>query len=141
MQYHPVLKIILKHAPKGLPTKSLLRITWAELNRNHDIMTEYAKKHCKGVDDRLDQATDRAATVCRDVRDLSKSRTEYAAPLLKELMDMIDISDGSASLAESTAGGSAAKWGRASTSMTWSGNSFCIQRMVYLGTKKLIRAL
>ena len=28
VEYHPLLAVVLKHAPKGLPTQSLLKLTW-----------------------------------------------------------------------------------------------------------------
>eukprot|EP00959_Pyramimonas_sp_CCMP1952_P233905 4887826-Pyramimonas_sp.AAC.1 len=90
-EYYPILKPVLGVAPKGLPIKQAVRLTWSRLQDEHGIMTEHSKNEYRGrVDLWLDAVSNRVCTVCRHVRDLSKSTTQYVKPKVKELMDMID---------------------------------------------------
>ena len=93
IEYAPVLSVILRFAPKGLPLKSLLMITISSLHAEYDIMTLASKNMYKHTAEWVDYAANRLSVACRHVRDLALSETVYVDKSLKALMDLIDKGD------------------------------------------------
>ena len=91
--YHPILVKVLKACPRGLPLKSLLKITVDKLETKHSIQSEWSKKRFPRLADWLDYVTDIWCVACRHVRDLAKSRTKYGKSLLMQLIHMISLGE------------------------------------------------
>lgn len=91
-EYYPLLKIVLAHARRGLPIKSGMKLTWQELVGKHDIISARSKQ-LYTQEEWVDRAIDRVGLVCRQLRDLAKSKTVYVTSKVRELMEMVDIGD------------------------------------------------
>jgi hypothetical protein len=91
--YFEVLQAVLKFAPGAFPSLALLRLTWAQLHDNFDVMADEVKAKYKksGVQAWATDAGDKMRIMCSHLVDLKKSGSTFLSPKLQALVALIKL--------------------------------------------------
>ena len=89
VNYHNLIRVVLRHAPNCFPNHALLRDVWAQLQAEYNIMSpSWAKDHRNPLDWAV-HCSDMVRLMMRHVLEIKRSGTPYLEQTLQALVDSI----------------------------------------------------
>ena len=86
-KYAPLLRIILQHAPGGLPSLVRLREVWLHLHKAYGIMADDLAKTSTSPEVWANECGDLVRLMLSHLKELKSSGTTFVTPVVASLMD------------------------------------------------------